>query len=76
MRPRRLTKQKQSFVDIEALEQNFLVKEHGISVKGAHRISWSAVCVDRVFLRLWHARAQQEEHARQMALIERKVLGN
>ena len=76
MRPRRLTKQKQSFVDIEALEQNFLIKEHGISVKSAHRIGWAAVCVDRVFLRLRHARAQQEEHARQMALIEGEVLGN
>ena len=36
----------------------------------------TAIRIARVFLTLRHARAQQEEHARQMALIEREILGD
>ena len=64
MNPRQLTKQKQSLVNIEAFEQDSLVKEHGISVKGARGIGGAALGVARIIPTDRNARTQQEEHAR------------
>ena len=45
-------------------------------MQGTRGIGGAAIGVDRVFLPLWHTRAQQEEHAWQIALIEGEILGN
>ena len=45
-------------------------------MQGTRGIGGTALGVARIILTGRSARAQQEEHARQMALIEGEVLGN
>lgn len=45
-------------------------------MQSACGIGGAAIRITRVVLVLWHTRAQQEKYARQMALIEREILGN